>query len=108
MLIGMLDMTRDVLSPPLNPKVGTMAVETNVALDLGGMMLPALYVNRVQVLASGPNLRMAFGEGFAGSNVIYRSAVTMTIQDAKEVAGAILATIAAQEAAAANPELPRG
>jgi len=75
-------------------------------------MLPALYVNRVQVLASGPNLRMAFGEGFAGSNVIYRSAVTMTIQDAKEVAGevagAILATIAAQEAATANPELPRG
>jgi len=31
----------------------------------------------------------------------------MTIQDAKEVAGAILATIAAQEAAG-NPEPPRG
>jgi hypothetical protein len=72
-----------------------MAVETNIPVDLGAMMLPAQFVNRVQVLAAGPNLRMAFGEGFAGGNVIYRSAVTMTIQDAKEVAEAILATLAA-------------
>jgi hypothetical protein len=84
-----------------------MAIETNIPLDVGAMVLPASYVNRVQVLASGPNLRMAFGEGFSGGNVIYHSAVTMTIQDAKEVAGAILATIAAQEAAG-NPEPPRG
>jgi hypothetical protein len=82
-----------------------MTVETNVPLDLGAMMLPASYVNRVQVLASGPNLRMAFGEGFGGTNIIYRSAVTMTIQDAKEVAGAILSVIATHETASkAEPQ----
>ncbi len=96
-----------------------MAVETDVPLDLGAMKLPALYINRVQVLVSGPNVRMAFGEGFSGGNTIYRSAVTMTIQDAREVAEAILATLAAptrektggmsaSARASAAGELPRG
>jgi hypothetical protein len=87
-----------------NPKeVRTMAVETSVSLDPGAMTLPASYVNRVQILVAGPNLRMAFGEGFAGGNFIYRSAVMMTVLDAKEVANAILAAISVHEAAVKEP-----
>jgi hypothetical protein len=46
---------------------------------------------------------MAFGEGFAGGNFIYRSAVMMTVLDAKEVANAILAAISVHEAAVKEP-----
>jgi hypothetical protein len=73
-----------------------VAVELNTPIDEGGKTLPAPFVNRMQVAVAGPNLRLAFAEGFGGTDYHYRSAVVVSLSDAKEFAELILAIISQQ------------
>jgi hypothetical protein len=86
-----------------------MPTELGVPLDSGAMTLPAIFVNRIQVLlggTAGNNVRLAFGETFGTVN-IYHSAVAMNVADAKEFARSLLEAIGKLEAAtAAAKEVP--
>jgi len=50
----------------------------------------AVYANRMQITGHGPIVRLSFGEGMGGTDFHYRAAIAMTINDAKEMAEAIL------------------
>jgi hypothetical protein len=67
-----------------------MAVETNTQIDAGTMTVPAIFANRMQITGHGPIVRLSFGEGMGGTDFHYRAAIAMTINDAKEMAEAIL------------------
>ena len=71
-----------------------MPIDTNTPIDHGAMLVPATYINRVQVSVGGPNVRISFGEGFGTGSFFYRSAVAMNIQDAVELAQVLLTIIA--------------
>jgi len=67
-----------------------MAVETNTKIDAGTLTVPAIYANRMQITGHGPIVRLSCGEGIGGTDFHYRAAIAMTINDAKEMAEAIL------------------
>ena len=73
-----------------------MAVETNVTFDFASLSVPTIYANRFQVTVTGDFLKIAFAEGMEGKNFQYRTAMIMTIGDARELAQVISATIEAQ------------
>ena len=62
-------------------------------VDPEAMELPAPFVNQFQVLVAGANVRISFAEGFAGQPSNYRSAVVMSIADARELALAVFGNI---------------
>jgi hypothetical protein len=64
---------------------------TNRALDV-----PATFANLFQVLVAGPNVRVAFAEGFAGQDPNYRFAVAMSVEDARTLAYTILGNLPPQ------------
>ena len=66
-----------------------MAVEKNAKIDATALEIPAPFVNKFQILVSGGNVRVAFAEGFTGQPDNYRSAVVMSVSDARELAQAI-------------------
>ncbi len=70
-----------------------MAVEINIEVDLLSLEVPAPYVNKFQILASGGTLRVAFAEAIPNISTNYRSAVVMNLEDARELAEAILRTL---------------
>jgi hypothetical protein len=70
-----------------------MTVETNSPTDQGAMETPALFANRVQAMACGSIIRLAFAEAFAGERFFYRTAVSMTVSDARDLANAIYTTL---------------
>jgi hypothetical protein len=70
-----------------------MTVETNTKIDAGTITVPAIYANRMQITGHGPIVRLSFGEGMGGTDFHYRVAVAMTINDAKEMAEAILGIV---------------
>jgi hypothetical protein len=61
--------------------------------DPQGLKLPAPYVNKVQVLVAGTNIRMAFAEGLPGQQINYRSAVVISSQDALNLVDELLKAI---------------
>lgn len=76
-----------------------MAVETNIPLDPESFKIPAVFANRAQVIAAGGNVRISFSEAIGGVAGIaevnsYRTAIVMTIGDAKDLAEAILKSTA--------------
>lgn len=59
-------------------------------IDPISLEIPAPFVNKIQIIVAGPNVRISFGEAIEGQAVNYRSAVVLTAQDAKGLAQAIL------------------
>ncbi|HXQ12152.1 MAG TPA: hypothetical protein VN805_14245 [Caulobacteraceae bacterium] len=57
------------------------------------METPAIFINQFQVLVAGQTVRIAFAEGFAGQSPSYRSAVAMSVEDARTLANTILANL---------------
>lgn len=53
-------------------------------LDAEALQLPAVFVNHMQISRLGPSLvRISFGEAPAPNAPFYRSAVLMTVEDAR-------------------------
>ena len=70
-----------------------MAVEKNAPLDPMALEIAAPFVNKFQILVAGGNVRVAFAEGFANQPSNYRSAVVMSLTDARDLAIAIIESI---------------
>jgi hypothetical protein len=67
-----------------------MPTEKNAPLDPASLEIPAPFVNKFQILVAGGNVRIAFAEGFQGQPSNYRSAVAMSVADARDLAIAII------------------
>jgi hypothetical protein len=59
-------------------------------IDPAAMKIPAPFINQFQIIQIGNNIRIAFAEGFQGEPSNYRSAVTMSANDALLLASSIL------------------
>lgn len=73
----------------------SMAIESNARLDPETLKIPAVFSNRFQLLTASGNVRITFAESGQASPedtpvVAYRSAIVLTIDDARQLAHAIL------------------
>ena len=65
----------------------------NNTADKTPLNLPAPYVNQLQTLVAGTNIRVAFGESGPEGTRVYRSAVVMATGDALELVTQLLAAM---------------
>jgi len=72
-------------------------IETDAQLDPLALEIPASFVNKFQILVSGAHVRVAFAEGVSGQANNYRSAVAMSVSDARDLALAILESLPASK-----------
>lgn len=57
----------------------------NTPIDTKAMETPSHFINYFQVLAQGPTIRVAFAEAGPMQPPNYRTAIVLTVQDAKEL-----------------------
>lgn len=71
-----------------------MAVEKNLDIQSISLIVPAVWVNKFQMVAQGDMMRIQFLEGLGGSDIVHpRFAVAMTLQDAQELIDGLTETI---------------
>ena len=64
-------------------------------IDPAALRIAAPFINQFQILVSGGHVRISFAEGFRGQSSNYRSAVTLSEADARDLAHSILSSIPA-------------
>ena len=79
----------------------SQAIEMNEPVP--GAELPALFANRFYVLANERTTRIAFGEHVDRGDVHYRTAITLPMEDAKQLVDVLSDVIRQVEAQAATP-----
>lgn len=74
-----------------------MPLEVNIPLDPAGFAVAAPYVNRFQMMGTSTGLvRIAFAESYGEPQTAqYRGAFVLTLDDAKQLADAIYASVEA-------------
>lgn len=69
--------------------------------------VPTVAINKFQIIAGGSLVRFAFGEQVAlGGDISFHSAITMTKEDAQELANCINKLIAETQKAVIVPQNP--
>jgi hypothetical protein len=85
-----------------------MATKTHVPLDPESLKIPAIFTNHFQILATGGNVRITFAEAVGVKpgdppSIAYHLAVALTLQDARELAEGILASLTRTPPSADSP-----